>query len=133
MSNEPYSHETKCLCHNEANDHAVKFHFWPDEVWPEFTISTSLNHFHGFWKRVWIGIKYALGVDNTHYFYTEQTLSPEEFVKLQVYINNVAKRFMSYPADDGPLTDEQIEAIRAASPATNTPDENFTSKLFHPE
>uniref|UniRef100_A0AB39CE45 Uncharacterized protein n=1 Tax=Pseudomonas phage HRDY3 TaxID=3236930 RepID=A0AB39CE45_9VIRU len=37
---------------------------------------------------------------------------------------------MSYEPDDGPLTDEQLEAIRAASPATDTPEELFTENLF---
>lgn len=32
--------------------------------------------------------------------------------------------------DDGPLSEEQLQAIRSASPATNTPDENFTQRLF---
>lgn len=36
----------------------------------------------------------------------------------------------SYEIDDGPLTDEQMDLIRAASPATNTPRENFTKSIF---
>lgn len=32
--------------------------------------------------------------------------------------------------DDGPLTHAQYEAIRAASPATDTPEELFTQRLF---
>jgi hypothetical protein len=35
-----------------------------------------------------------------------------------------------YELDDGPLTDAQILAIRAASPATNIPRERFTKGLF---
>jgi|GEM_PF-4729586 len=35
-----------------------------------------------------------------------------------------------YEKDDGPLTDNQLAAIREASPATNTPDVNFTWRLF---
>lgn len=37
---------------------------------------------------------------------------------------------MCYEEDDGPLTEEQIKAIREASAATDTPDENFTERLF---
>lgn len=37
---------------------------------------------------------------------------------------------MRYEPDDGPLTDEQLDAIRAASSATNTPEELFTESLF---
>lgn len=35
-----------------------------------------------------------------------------------------------YELDDGPLTDEQHAAIRAASRATGIPKERFTKKLF---
>ena len=35
-----------------------------------------------------------------------------------------------YEPDDGPLTDEQIEAIRKASSATDVPRENFNKRLF---
>ena len=127
---DPLIHETKCMC-GYHKDHTVMFHYWPDSKHgDEFTISTGLNHFLGFWQRLRIGIKYVLGIDNTHYFYTEQTLDKGEVVKLQEYVNSVATRFNGYPEDDGPLTDEQIEAIRAASPATNTPAENFTQRLF---
>lgn len=36
----------------------------------------------------------------------------------------------SYEPDDGPLTPEQIEWIRANSSATNIPEESFTECLF---
>lgn len=35
-----------------------------------------------------------------------------------------------YEPDDGPLTPEQIEWIRAKSSATNIPEESFTECLF---
>lgn len=40
------------------------------------------------------------------------------------------KNKSGYEPDDGELTAEQIEQIRSASPATATPDESFTEKLF---
>lgn len=35
-----------------------------------------------------------------------------------------------YEQDDGALTDDQIRSIRAASSATNIPEERFTERLF---
>lgn len=35
-----------------------------------------------------------------------------------------------YPNDDGPLTDVQMEAIRATSPVSNLSDERITRRLF---
>lgn len=87
------THVTNCRCGYDK-DHAVAFHYWPDQEYgDEFTISTSLNHYRGFWSRVWIGIKYALGVDNTHYFFTEQTIDKAEVLRLQKFINHVAENF----------------------------------------
>lgn len=86
-------HATKCRCGHDR-DHMVSFMYWPDQEYgDEFTISTSLNHYRGFWSRLWIGIKYILGVDNTHYFYTEQTIDKDELIKLQTFINKVAAKF----------------------------------------
>lgn len=89
-------HVTKCRCEHDQ-DHAVAFHYWPDQEYgDEFTISTTLNHYRGFWSRVWIGIKYALGIDNTHYFFTEQTIDKDELLKLQSFINKVATSFKDH-------------------------------------
>lgn len=35
-----------------------------------------------------------------------------------------------YEQDDGPLSEQEIEAIRKASPATDLSDECFTERLF---
>lgn len=87
------SHVTKCRCGHDR-DHNATFHYWPDSICgDDFTISTSLNHYLGFWARLVIGIKYVLGVDNTYYHYTESTLDKQELIKLQTYINDVAGKF----------------------------------------
>ena len=36
----------------------------------------------------------------------------------------------SYELDEGALTMDQIRAIRQANPATNTPEDSFTERLF---
>ncbi|MCO8166244.1 MULTISPECIES: hypothetical protein [Pseudomonas] len=46
-------------------------------------------------------------------------------------LRELANRWLPrYEEDDGPLTDAQYEAILAASPATDTPEELFTQRLF---
>ena len=88
-----HEHVTKCRCEHDR-DHAVSFMYWPDQEYgDEFTIGTTLNHYRSFWSRLWIGIKYILGVDNTHYFFTEQTIDKSELIKLQSFINKVAAEF----------------------------------------
>jgi hypothetical protein len=46
---------------------------------------------------------------------------------LREYADRVLPR---YELDDGPLTDQQIAAIRAASPASHIPQERFKRGLF---
>ena len=60
----------------------------------------------------------------------EQTgLSKTELTHLA--LRQLADRFLpKYELDEGPLTAEQREAVRKASPATNVPDEDFTERLF---
>lgn len=61
---------------------------------------------------------------------TEQTgLSKTEVIHLA--LRQMADRCLpKYELDDGPLTDEQIEAIRAASAATDIHEERATKRLF---
>lgn len=40
------------------------------------------------------------------------------------------KHLPRYELDNGPLTRAQLDAIRAASPATDIPEEQFTERLF---
>jgi hypothetical protein len=46
-------------------------------------------------------------------------------------LKQMANRYLPfYAQDDGPLTLAQIRVIRAASPATDTPEEQFTQRIF---
>lgn len=46
-------------------------------------------------------------------------------------LKEMAQRYLPrYEQDDGALTDEQIQVIRELSPASQTPDEAFTDRLF---
>ncbi len=59
-------------------------------------------------------------------------LSKTEVIHLA--LRQLADRCLpKYELDDGPLTDAQIAAIRAASPASQIPMERFTQGLFKHE
>lgn len=59
-------------------------------------------------------------------------LSKTDAIHLAVreFANRILPR---YELDDGPLTDAQLSAIRAASPATAIPRERFSKGLFSNE
>ena len=61
---------------------------------------------------------------------SEQTgLTKTEIVHLA--LRQFADRYLPrYELDDGSLTDAQLKAIRAASPASQIPEEHFTERLF---
>ncbi|ESQ81455.1 hypothetical protein ABENE_21945 [Asticcacaulis benevestitus DSM 16100 = ATCC BAA-896] len=61
---------------------------------------------------------------------SEQTgLTKTEIVHLA--LRQFADRYLPrYELDDGPLTDAQLKAIRAASPGSQIPEEHFTERLF---
>ncbi|HEY0491039.1 MAG TPA: hypothetical protein VGD30_16125 [Telluria sp.] len=84
------------------------------------------------------GLLVRFGVHDTDKLVSELTveklvqatgLSRDELV--QFALRQLAERyFPGYEMDDGPLTEEQLRAIRDASPATTTPDESFTDRIF---
>lgn len=61
---------------------------------------------------------------------SEQTgLTKTEIVHLA--LRQFADRYLPrYEQDEGPLTDDQLAAIRAASPASQIAEEQFTERLF---
>lgn len=87
-----------------------------------------MNHYQPVWKRFWIALKYVLGLDNTYHHYVETVLSAKQAIELRDYLNDRIPVMAA--ANIPPLTDEQLEAIRKASPATDTPADNFDKKLF---
>lgn len=59
----------------------------------------------------------------------EAAVSSLKPVQNTVVVNHTGP-MVEYKPDTEPLTDEQIDAIREASPATDIPQESFTRGLF---
>lgn len=81
---------TLCTCGDTTHTPVFGFSIHPwsdDDVDTYFIINTNLNHFRPWWKRLWVGVKYTLGVDNTYYHYAETLLDKEEVVKLKEFID----------------------------------------------
>lgn len=91
-------HTAVCDCGGFSKDHTVEFQYWPDKQYGDtFSISTGLAHYLPWYKRLAVGLKYILGIDNTHCFYVETTLGQNEVLRLQKYINEVASEFQELP------------------------------------
>lgn len=91
-------HVATCRCGGFSKDHDVVFHYWPDSQYgDELTITTGLCHFRPWYKRLWVAIKYTLGIDNTHHFYVENTLNEKSVKELAAFMNDVASKFKERP------------------------------------
>lgn len=96
-------HKAVCRCGGFSKDHDVEFQYWPDpEFGDTFSISTGLNHFRPWYKRLWVGIKYILGIDNTHYFYVESELDGAGVRELSEWISAVAADYQEVPLKKAP-------------------------------
>ena len=92
------AHTAVCDCGGFSKDHTVEFQYWPNsEYGDSFSISTGLAHYLPWYKRLVVGLKYILGIDNTHCFYVETTLGQYEVDRLQKYINKVADNYQETP------------------------------------
>ena len=67
----------ECGCFDQ--DHLLSFHLCKDDG--EIYCNVNLSDF-GFWKRVWLGIKYILGVDEKYGHYGSWTISWEDTKRL---------------------------------------------------
>lgn len=68
----------------------------------------------------YVNVEFYGAVDST--FFTK-----EDLLSMLSILDSVGK---SYPLDDGPLTQEQMEAIRKASSVSDLPEDRITRKLF---
>lgn len=118
-----------CDC-SDMRDHVIDIRHYDDgDAWDDtITVSLAMNHYQPVWKRFWIALKYVLGLDNTYHHYVETVLSAKQAIELRDYLNDRIPVMAA--ANIPPLTEEQLEAIRKASPATDTPADNFDKKLF---
>ena len=78
-----------CTCPDVEHHILIERHDWgedyPDPV--EYTIHATLEKFH-FTKRLWLGIKYILGIENNGYYYFDVLLSEEEYLKISHYFDD---------------------------------------------
>lgn len=82
------SFDLKCNCEYNR-DHLTRFELCDD--FEDVIVGSSMNHYLPWYKRVVIGLKYILGIDNT-YQYTESIVNKEEMVRLYEWVENVVVR-----------------------------------------
>lgn len=66
------SHKHYLECNCSATEHMIRLAHWSDDK--DIYIDVALNHYFGFWKRLWYGIKYIKG-DKSRYGYFSETVA----------------------------------------------------------
>ncbi len=70
----------RCSC--QAPSHVMVFRLFSDEDYTEVYVDYCMNPIWGFFKRVWLAIKYVLKISDTSGHFNEICLSTEDADKL---------------------------------------------------
>jgi len=77
-----------CSCHSiEHQVVFVKFDDEPETVYMEVHLTTYRN----FWKRLWVGIKYAFGRKSNYGAWDEFIFEKENLKEMQTFLTNELK------------------------------------------
>ena len=75
------------ICDCNSAEH--QFSFWHNKKDSEIYLETHLTNYQGFWKRLWIGIKYAFGYKCRYGHFDSTIIQPEDIQRLKNYINKL--------------------------------------------
>lgn len=60
--------------------------FWYDEEEKTLHVHTHLITYKGFWKRLWVGLKYAFGYKSRYGEWDDFLFKPEDLAKLREFL-----------------------------------------------
>ena len=78
----------RCEC--RSLDHLIHFQYFDDEDWPELFLSVHLCNY-GFFKRLWVGLRYAFGYKSRFGHWDEVVLWRDKVEELRGFINQFLK------------------------------------------
>lgn len=67
-------------------DHVVWFHLDDYDGKPELSVSPHLNTWRGFWRRLWCGVRYILGMQQDHGHWDEVLIPYERARELRAML-----------------------------------------------
>lgn len=73
-----------CACHN------LRFSWDPDPSFPKILVSVFLNSYYGFFRRIWLAIRYIFGFKSKYGQFDEVILMNEQVEQLE----NMCDRFL---------------------------------------
>lgn len=81
-----FDQDVTIRCDCKSSCHQLRFMQFPDDA--EFLyVDFFICNYLGFWKRLWLGIKYICGCKSDFGHFDSILLSPNEAIKIQEQIN----------------------------------------------
>jgi hypothetical protein len=74
-------HYVECLC--SSCEHVIRFVFDPNEDYGDIWTEIYLNHYHKWYKRIWIAIKYIFGYQSKFGAFDCTLIKPEHYSKIE--------------------------------------------------
>ena len=101
-----------CECY--SLDHVVRFTLdnYSEDDRPELSVSTHLNTWRGFWNRLRCGVKYILGMQQSHGNWDEVLIRIEQAQELRAMINRYEALVDAWTEKQKTATDKSPGARR---------------------
>jgi len=102
----------ECSC--TSAEHLLRFtfdHGWKGEC-PEIFVDVQLNHFHGFWKRLWQGLKYIFGYKCRYGHWDESLLLGDQVRQLRAMCDKHLAMWDEWEKVNGPLRNAKKPTYR---------------------
>jgi hypothetical protein len=77
----------ECQCHSD--EHAVTFTLSLDDEMPEIYLSVYMDNRRGFWRRLWLGLRYAFGYQSKYGAFGNWTLQPSDAERLRSMLDKL--------------------------------------------
>ena len=78
----------ECDCHDLSHTFRISY----DKEFDEVILETHLYQYNGFLRRIWLAIKYILGIESKCGHYDCIMLSGNRLAKFQRYIKNLPRK-----------------------------------------
>lgn len=89
-------------CDCDCSEHTLRFAWDPDPEYSIIYVSVFLRLFYGFWKRLWLALKYVVGIHTCKFGHFDETSLSHDKVE---QLRDLCDRFLSSHIEK-PLTKE---------------------------
>lgn len=88
------------VCDCSTDEHTVRFSYQPEyrDMIPELYIHYQLHQWRGFWKRVWVALRYIFRRKEIYGYWDVTLINTDNVIQLRDFLNS------KYPVDKYPAS-----------------------------